>query len=213
MPAEDVDGASGKGQFRGLGYADDPLQQKRPAIAGDDPQLDEALGEAGTLAGDANITHARKIQPGTDCRSVDGRDHGHFEIEQRQRNTVNAVLVVIAVVDGFERWILGSRQHCLDVAAGAEGRSGSCQYDGADRRIGFHTLAGCLDGSVLRVVGQRVASRSSVERKCSDTAIDVDPDEIAHITFLRARSASSSGSMPRRPPRMSALASPSRGGG
>jgi hypothetical protein len=60
-------------------HADDAGQQPCPAIARDQPKLDEAFGEYRTFRRDAHIAHARKVQPGPDCRPIHSTYHRHFQ--------------------------------------------------------------------------------------------------------------------------------------
>src|SRR3546814_10682156 len=53
-----VEAVAGQEQFGGARIAEHALEQPRPAVAGDDADLDEAARELRALGGDADITGA-----------------------------------------------------------------------------------------------------------------------------------------------------------
>jgi hypothetical protein len=68
----------------------DARQQPGAAVAGHDAHLDVALGKLRLFGGNAQVAHAGQVQAGADGVAIDCGDHRHPQVEQRQRQLLDA---------------------------------------------------------------------------------------------------------------------------
>jgi hypothetical protein len=169
---------AGEAHLGGPGVADHPLQQPRAAVAGDQPQLHEALGEAGLLGGDADVGHAGQVAAGADGRAIDGGDGRHVEAVEGQRNALDAAPVVVPHIHPAARRQPALVAEILDVAAGAEGAAGTGEDHHLHRRVGLHPLAGGHHGVPLGLAGERIAGLGGVEGERDDGLTLLEKHEI-----------------------------------
>src|SRR3546814_9818099 len=122
--------------FGGARIAEHALEQPRPAVAGDDADLDEAARELRALGGDADITGAGEFAAEADCMAVDRGDHRDLAVHQRADHRLNAAAIVgagrIGLVEHADALAI---QHRFQIAAGAERLAAAGQDDSADPAI------------------------------------------------------------------------------
>ena len=128
-----------------------------PPSPGMMPELDEALGELGRVRGDADVAHAGQVQAGADGGAVDGGDHRHLQVEQRQRQALDAGAVLMADLHAAHA-AGGLPLHVLDVAARREGGAGAGEDHGAHAAVAVDAVDGREEVGHGGVAGERVAA-------------------------------------------------------
>ncbi len=172
-----VDGLAGQGQLGRARQADDARQQPRAAVAGNDAQLDEALGELGLFGGHADVAHAGQVEARADGVAVHRRDHRHLEVEQCQRQLLDAQAVLAAQL---HRRQFAVAAHVAHIAARREGRARTREDHRAHRMVGVDAVDGGQELRHGRVAGERVAALGVVHRQRDDVAVLFVVQKVGH---------------------------------
>src|SRR5579871_3263475 len=183
-----IDHVSRECQLRRSRQTDDARQQPRTAITRHDAELDEALGKFRLLRGDADVAHAREVQPGPERMAVDCGDHRNLQVEKGQRKLLDSLPVLLA--DGhFRNFRTRLSLHRADVAAGRERRTVSGEDHAAHPGVSLDSR-NCrheFDGG--RISGERVALLRLVHRQQDYGALLFVNQEIGHglLAFMMRR--------------------------
>ena len=127
-----VEHAAGEREQRGALVADHPLQEPRPTVAGDQPEVDERLAEPGARGGQADVAHAGQVQAGADRGAVDRGDRRHLDRVHRQRHLLDPAAVAVLQLVGIAGEGTATGLHVLDVATGREARAGAGEHEHRD---------------------------------------------------------------------------------
>src|SRR5215510_7233920 len=151
-----VDRVAGEGKLGGPRHSHDARQQPGPAIAGNDAETDEALGELRLLGCDADVAHAGEIEPGADGVAIYRGDDRNLEVEEREGEALDAAPVFVPNIHLTDCWG-GLPLHLADVAPRRKGRPGARQDDAAHAAIVVDAIDGREEVGHRAVAGQRVA--------------------------------------------------------
>jgi hypothetical protein len=130
-----VDELAGQRHSHGLGGADQARQEPGATDARDQPQAQEAFGELGAVARDADVAHQSQVAPGAQGQAVDAGDDGDFQRLDRPRDAVQAAAQAFADFGGRALHQVASVTHVLDVAAGAEVLATAADHHAAQRGV------------------------------------------------------------------------------
>src|SRR3546814_1286626 len=176
-----VEAVAGQEQFGGARIAEHALEQPRPAVAGDDADLDEAARELRALGGDADITGAGEVAAEADCMAVDRGDHRDLAVHQRADHRLNAAAIVgagrIGLVEHADALAI---QHRFQIAAGAERLAAAGQDDSADPAILAERAQRVDDVVAVGVRADRVHAFGLAHRQDCDLAAPLDTQKFTH---------------------------------
>ena len=122
-------------------------RRHRPPTSGNEAPLDEQLGKAGALRGDADVSEQRQLHAPTDARPVHRRDDRLVAVQRRHRSGRGPA----GSRSGFGRAAF-ARHHLLHVLAGAEGGIGT----GDDYAAHSVIRGGNTEGRLNLVIGALV---------------------------------------------------------
>src|SRR5262249_16383630 len=116
-----LDEVGGPEQLQRLRWTDEPGQEVRVAIAGDEADLDVTGREPRVGGGDTDVAHEAHPHAGAHGEAVDHGDDGLVHRLQRLRHAMDVLPELVLVLEGTGR----AHAHAADVAAGAEGPAAS----------------------------------------------------------------------------------------
>ncbi len=111
-------------QAEGSRVADEPRQRPRPPGVRDEPELRKRLHEARGARGDDQVAGKRDVGAGARRDPVDGRDHRHRQVLQREHQRLVVPLDRIAEVD---RLAAGRHGPVAEILARAKSASGAAE--------------------------------------------------------------------------------------
>src|SRR5882757_2846723 len=176
-----IERVTGQRHFTCLRKADDARQKPRPAIAGNQSQLHEALGKHGSLTGYANIAHAGEVTTGANGRPIDSRDHRHLQSFEQQGQALDTRPIVTTRIHRLRVIQSAAGLHLIDIAAARESAAFSSQDHDACADIPVR-LADQLDQAVNDGGARNgVAHFRLVEPDRDDRTVLAVQDTVAHV--------------------------------
>ena len=172
-----VDHVAGVEQLRRTAHPDHAREDPRPAIAGDDAELEEGHPELGAFRSDADIGKAGDIAAEADGGPVDRRDHGDAQAIQRAQHLVDVVAVAIGDRRSAAAESSGLVAHRLHIAARAERPACAGQDHHAAFQVTVDGVGDCHEFVPVARCAQRVHGLRPVEREDGDGAFLGDSDQ------------------------------------
>ena len=163
-----IDHVTGVEQLRRARLADDARQDPRPAIAGNDAELEKGNAELRPVGSDAHVRKTGEIAAQPDRWPVHRRDQRDAQTVQRAQHLVDVVTITVRNLRRSTAECSGPLLHRLDVAARTEGPPRSGENHTANIHVRIDRIAGRREGIPVALRAERIHRLGAVEGKRGD---------------------------------------------
>ena len=167
----------GEQHFGGPRIADVARHQPGPAVARQNPQLQEGHAETGRVRGDANVRQSRDVTAQPHGRAVHRRDQRHLQPVKRPYDPVHHTPVTLPDLGTRSREQVAPVLHRPEIATGREGSPGAGQHHAAHALVRIHRLTGRSEGLAVPEVGQGIEPVGPVQGPEFDVVAAVSADQ------------------------------------